>query len=146
MVLTQLSRLEIENPLLLKVSIPLWFSRNTCLRGQHRYSQKMFPYHYGSHATLVETAQDPHLQERFHTTMVLTQRETVVVLYSTPIVVSIPLWFSRNVRYDEEKIILNTGFPYHYGSHATWNKASLQNRAVTCFHTTMVLTQQIVME
>ena len=76
------------------VSIPLWFLRNPTRIQQYKRAQNVFPYHYGSYATLVAS----RLPERedvfpyhygsyatlrmsgvsvflkcFHTTMVLTQ-------------------------------------------------------------------------
>jgi len=57
------------------VSIPLWFSRNQ-LRRPDRRRPKMFPYHYGSYATIVSFTYDPTLVG-FHTTMVLTQHRVV---------------------------------------------------------------------
>ena len=57
------------------------------------------------------------LLKSFHTTMVLTQRYGEVE-GNSGYIVSIPLWFSRNVI----AVILGCAleaFPYHYGSHAT---------------------------
>ncbi len=141
------------------VSIPLWFSRNQVKERKRRISTSFhttmvltqrasthykrevcpaFPYHYGSHATLSWVTYG--LPEKsFHTTMVLTQRSCKT--YSRQFHVSIPLWFSRNLRQQplspsqlsvsiplwfsrNVKTVYGdvTGvpFPYHYGSHATW--------------------------
>jgi len=59
----------------------------------------------------------PNAKKSFHTTMVLTQptREEVC---SRDLLVSIPLWFSRNQSEAKGKA-KETKFPYHYGSHAT---------------------------
>ena len=54
----------------------------------------MFPYHYGSHATYLRIA------------------------FCPPLLVSIPLWFSRNA-IELPGFLLRRMFPYHYGSHAT---------------------------
>jgi len=62
-------------------------------------------------------------QVRFHTTMVLTQPSPIQVFDVDEWGVSIPLWFSRNIR----KPIYNKRtevFPYHYGSHATLRTTS----------------------
>ena len=37
------------------VSIPLWFSRNEKDHGLELYTLSEFPYHYGSHATIIES-------------------------------------------------------------------------------------------
>ena len=81
-----------------------------------------FPYHYGSHA-----------------------RERPVFLCENPISkVSIPLWFSRNSRYQKRSAPGYTLFPYHYGSHATGGMLMMLKKCSKCFHTTMVLTQPFV--
>jgi len=121
----------------------------------------MFPYHYGSHATwklwrkfhqfkyvsiplwfsrnkglsLLSSA----VARRFHTTMVLTQRQEPILIFHI-LIVSIPLWFSRNCLRTLRLSWRAKMFPYHYGSHATkrlWHGSWIWNR----FHTTMVLTQ-----
>ena len=100
------------------VSIPLWFSRNP----------RSFPMLL-------------RLSTCFHTTMVLTQPQKPKVKRRDN-KVSIPLWFSRNsksVNFGDQEF---TSFPYHYGSHATWNMRRTTLRCLSSFHTTMVLTQQ----
>jgi len=99
------------------VSIPLWFSRNASHGEYDDLLENMFPYHYGSHATVGCPVEASTKLNRFHTTMVLTQRNI-----SGP---SAWDWIE---------------FPYHYGSHATVFLIGLLvvNHS---FHTTMVLTQ-----
>jgi len=100
----------------------------------------MFPYHYGSHATI----------------------EDNTVAHDFIFNVSIPLWFSRNSSDSVTEIKSNTEFPYHYGSHATsyfiiynyilyvsiplWFSRNVKSKGLAYhvfgFHTTMVLTQQ----
>ena len=117
MVLTQLTSLrKLKN--YTQVSIPLWFLRNRILYPMKSRTTLLFPYHYGSRAT-VGTVMMYSSCISFHTTMVLAQRRfwrsrtlsvnwcfhTTMVLaqrcknYSwckAPSHVSIPLWFSRN--------------------------------------------------
>ena len=78
------------------VSIPLWFSRNE-EKGSFNWVMKvMFPYHYGSHATLEFKVCEDCKKKEFpyhygsHATEILSQLEDA----------------------EDE-------FPYHYGSHAT---------------------------
>ena len=59
-------------------------------------AEKKFPYHYGSYATLAMPDPLESTQPSFHTTMVLTQRES-------------RRKDTRSVKW----------FPYHYGSYAT---------------------------
>jgi len=102
-------------------------------------------------------------QKRFHTTMVLTQPRHsgghVQLLHvSIPLwflrnsprrlglgrgehQVSIPLWFLRNAYFRTVRIYTIL-FPYHYGSHSTRIQKIIVNFS-NCFHTTMVLTQQV---
>jgi len=96
--------------------------------------------------------------------MVLTQLFKSVCSIIRNSVVSIPLWFLRNRMLRKYKGQLAIGFPYHYGSYATyaiglWVEIGfnvsiplwfLRNPPLTetrmksqsRFHTTMVLTQQ----
>ena len=76
----------------------------------------MFPYHYGSHATILDAWYEQDFSS-FHTTMVLTQRRPCS--FPPLSTVSIPLWFSRNYPY-RTVVNLPFMFPYHYGSHATF--------------------------
>ena len=157
MVLTQ-PRYSRRNTYFLRVSIPLWFSRNGNVtqagKAMFRFHTTMvltqpippasllgglfsFPYHYGSHATgslLIGGL----LVLSFHTTMVLTQHigdgwqnfgYMFPYHYGSHATV-----YPVAIRYCLYK------FPYHYGSHAT-RKRSFRGRQNTCFHTTMVLTQ-----
>jgi len=103
---------------------------------------------------------------RFHTTMVLTQPVVDKEGNKSVYVVSIPLWFSRNwldlqarayrflcvsipLWFSRNEVKFLPGdtayymFPYHYGSHATKSSFSLGIPHIICFHTTMVLTQQM---
>jgi len=50
--------------------------------------------------------------------MVLTQRQGRGEEKCPGVLVSIPLWFSRNIGKESETRLRNK-FPYHYGSHAT---------------------------
>ena len=142
MVLTQriFSRLEVDNPLLWKVSIPLWFLRNSPFPCPQNLKY-WFPYHYGSyatkevkgnenavfsfHTTMVLTQQIDEITKSnttflsFHTTMVLTQRKFVWWNGNVVMKVSIPLWFLRNGTITSHKYIQFPKFPYHYGSYAT---------------------------
>jgi len=103
------------------------------------------------------------VNQRFHTTMVLTQPTLFQDLLQPPDNVSIPLWFLRNLLKFITLLTLSIVFPYHYGSYATQRSriAShtllyvsiplwfLRNTlpplsshsCISCFHTTMVLTQ-----
>ncbi len=69
----------------------------------------LFPYHYGSHAThRLEVLLN--MYGCFHTTMVLTQQCSLCssrLLY----IVSIPLWFSRNVRYSIFPVLIAVSIP-----------------------------------
>ena len=116
MVLTQLFQSNFTSNNKRTVSIPLWFSRNPEVAVSNGTNFESFPYHYGSHATVMpkkltieeyvsiplwfsrnEGRKDSRFQSpSFHTTMVLTQRIPVV-----------------RTTYGE------VTFPYHYGSHAT---------------------------
>jgi len=100
----------------------------------------MFPYHYGSYATICSKWLVWSYCS-FHTTMVLTQRKLVPVTSLVLYEVSIPLWFLRNLVYGSILMILSqvsiplwflrnrniaimaasysVKFPYHYGSYAT---------------------------
>ena len=121
------------------VSIPLWFSRNQEKREKALQSSK------GFHTTMVLTQRNfdrrgVAMMLRFHTTMVLTQPSRLsgksTAFWPFPyhygshatgllceelqdILVSIPLWFSRN-GYISTTLVNGTKFPYHYGSHATF--------------------------
>ena len=119
----------------------------------------------------------------FHTTMVLTQPNqsgtrdskkyvsiplwfsrnlSRFMIFASSCNVSIPLWFSRNLLKLLRKYGIPYEFPYHYGSHATYegwasdpdtlafpyhygsHATRIHRSAVSsslCFHTTMVLTQ-----
>jgi len=103
---------------MLEVSIPLWFSRNTDVQEAIDLGT-MFPYHYGSHATVVsgrsvtgkfrrfpyhygshatdDESYRAFAAKSFHTTMVLTQQVNSLFKKLKFNIVSIPLWFSRNV-------------------------------------------------
>ena len=118
MVLTQQLNDKLRATCYIRVSIPLWFSRNAEEFGIKISPISPFPYHYGSHATREE-----HYD------------------YSENNIVSIPLWFSRNhgrkswtssgincfhttmvltQRNCSAKVVrAKLMFPYHYGSHAT---------------------------
>jgi len=127
------------------VSIPLWFLRNEKL------------------------AQAPKVAEKsFHTTMVLTQRGVEMVAINKEAGVSIPLWFLRNIKWIREvhrevylfpyhygsyATVRNNGeisfvspFPYHYGSYATQYPRGDLPLDLQCFHTTMVLTQPLLLQ
>jgi len=82
--------------------------------------ERMFPYHYGSYATLTLPPNSRVRTSCFHTTMVLTQQISNVLLTKSAKV-----------------------FPYHYGSYATNRKQKGVQRILKGFHTTMVLTQRI---
>ena len=78
------------------VSIPLWFSRNMCLK---RWARS-FPTRF--HTTMVLTQHVfatllSNIYSGFHTTMVLTQLMSIDDKYLWRVIVSIPLWFSRNL-------------------------------------------------
>jgi len=167
MVLTQLYQELPESQINVEpVSIPLWFSRNPASVVRDDQGRIVFPYHYGSHATVFACnekhamvfvsiplwfSRNPLTRQvlelpvnvsiplwfsrngeillaefdesnRFHTTMVLTQR-WLYERKSQGIKVSIPLWFSRNSLQSGCTQSL-TLFPYHYGSHATKGKVS----------------------
>jgi len=88
-------------PYVYRVSIPLWFLRNTIPRKFDPDAPILFPYHYGSYATN-------------------RRRGTV----SCPQKVSIPLWFLRNQCRAPAPLTRTAHqlFPYHYGSYATRQK------------------------
>ena len=137
-------------------SIPLWFPRNAFGRKQKRFCY-LFPYHYGSHATLskwrpsaVKKVSIPlwfsrnknkpdfiSLEESFHTTMVLTQRDFGHFRLQLR-TVSIPLWFSRNPETAEIIRWIPVSIPLWFSRNAT--DPDYANKLVR-FHTTMVLTQ-----
>ena len=138
MVLTQRTHGQVV-PRQRRVSIPLWFSRNRNRR--HSCRQKRLRFHTTMVLTQRRGVAGLHPYSlRFHTTMVLTQhwmdhrsQGSHVFPYHygshatkffcrvyLSMVVSIPLWFSRNIN-----IRNNNGFTYE------------------SFHTTMVLTQQV---
>ena len=144
-------------------------------------------YHYGSYATTWSMIHFIFLYICFHTTMVLTQPDFIdfesTTLTRFPYhygsyatwktecdseytLVSIPLWFLRNVSVRNMKKTFGPRFPYHYGSYATQSNTVGYRRigqkfpyhygsyatcgrmrrmrcSLRCFHTTMVLTQQI---
>ena len=81
------------------------------------FSGEMFPYHYGSYATILTAQVSVSDILGFHTTMVLTQRNSRTE-EDQGVGVSIPLWFLRNRKYVLQRILDIVGF-----------------------HTTMVLTQ-----
>jgi len=56
----------------------------------------MFPYHYGSYATVANDKGKVVGVGSFHTTMVLTQLSLKALVITTLPAVSIPLWFLRN--------------------------------------------------
>jgi len=101
----------------------------------------LFPYHYGSHATSGCGMMLSKDQLCFHTTMVLTQRESSKKGWGTLVYVSIPLWFSRNPESTQIQgktktiVSIPLWFSRNYIPHIDlnfWNS----------FHTTMVLTQR----
>ena len=99
-----------------RVSIPLWFSRNSFKDYSRRIQWSSFPYHYGSHAT----GKRPRKQFRngkfpYH--------------YGS---------HATNAHYSKRS--KEQKFPYHYGSHAT-GYLDWDNKEISSFHTTMVLTQ-----
>ena len=101
-----------------RVSIPLWFSRNS-MRSDRKYkgNNVSIPLWFSRNRT------KPCTGERrwsFHTTMVLTQPYQHDTCYCYVLPVSIPLWFSRN--------------PNHPGAYGK----------ISSFHTTMVLTQPVL--
>jgi len=87
--------IETEDLREIAVSIPLWFSRNEEIC-PWIYQWATFPYHYGSHATGTKDRQVlQKLLFPYHYGSHATERKQVFGHYS---LVSIPLWFSRNVR------------------------------------------------
>jgi len=139
----------------------------TQLRGKActKYNWVRFPYHYGSHATVLPFKAELVAHLSFHTTMVLTQHAQTKCFSPLAFEVSIPLWFSRNIYAWATGPASRLPFPYHYGSHATRAKSqrsfhnlemfpyhygshatgSLPRNGgrVRRFHTTMVLTQLV---
>ncbi len=119
----------------------------------------MFPYHYGSHATLLLVC-ILAMSFSFHTTMVLTQQDRYEALCKE---ILFPYhygshatrdcgdqirvaWFpyhygSHATRWLYQSVYHRRLFPYHYGSHATSSRTTKLNCVHWCFHTTMVLTQ-----
>ena len=105
--------------MLLFVSIPLWFSRNEDEIRNAQIEKESF------HTTMVLTqlinaSVLVSIVARFHTTMVLTQPFSSTNAAGTVIIVSIPLWFSRNQASRRPQVHTHCEFPYHYGSHATY--------------------------
>jgi len=70
----------------------------TQLRGKActKYNWVRFPYHYGSHATVLPFKAELVAHLSFHTTMVLTQHAQTKCFSPLAFEVSIPLWFLRN--------------------------------------------------
>jgi len=100
-----------------QVSIPLWFLRNE-LTGFDLDEIEKFPYHYGSYATEIPEGLMLSAVYRFHTTMVLTQlRENHSGIKSKQ---GFHTTMVLTQRYGKR---LEHGpggkFPYHYGSYAT---------------------------
>jgi len=100
---------------------------------------RKFPYHYGSYATK-NVFIWWSVGFCFHTTMVLTQPKNQVAATS-PVYV-FPYHYGSYAtsgwKRCGEKL---WSFPYHYGSYATGVSADYVITFITCFHTTMVLTQ-----
>ncbi len=84
------------------VSIPLWFLRNPEVE-VHTEMGALFPYHYGSYATVNTRIHIVYVYS-FHTTMVLTQPIYKQHIGPSGITVSIPLWFLRNRFYYKDII------------------------------------------
>jgi len=81
------------------VSIPLWFLRNLETWGRKKKESLAFPYHYGSYATeddfvgyIVDKVVFPYHYGSYATDIAyaVSTRENEIV--------SIPLWFLRNVQ------------------------------------------------
>ena len=108
------------------VSIPLWFSRNSAGRGHRKIERRVsIPLWFSRNVT--QKIQLNSATKSFHTTMVLTQRSgnthMLPMLVSFPyhygshatlfkgrggesqLVVSIPLWFSRNFVEEQTQVV-----------------------------------------
>ena len=119
MVLTQLYQELPESQINVEpVSIPLWFSRNPASVVRDDQGRIVFPYHYGSHAT-VFACNEKHAMVFVSIPLWFSRNPLTRQVLELPVNVSIPLWFSRN-----GEILL-----------AEFDES---NR----FHTTMVLTQR----
>ena len=78
----------------------------------------MFPYHYGSYATIFNGEIEVSLPKfPYHYGSYATEIEFSLFFYAHT--VSIPLWFLRNEKENEHYTLVEQSFPYHYGSYAT---------------------------
>jgi len=77
-----------------------------------------FPYHYGSYATVLSDVKWIRISTfPYHYGSYATEEE--IAEAEEKILVSIPLWFLRNLLVNLKDRAVRSTFPYHYGSYAT---------------------------
>ncbi len=102
------------------------------------------------HTTMVLTQQMRSMKSivnamRFHTTMVLTQQSSASYLQA--ICSQFPYHYGSHATwYYHRYRRCNNTFPYHYGSHATYSQRAQSMTEGGSFHTTMVLTQPLLLQ